>query len=81
MQVRNPKWVSFFQDRDLWIEVEKDTTRTRAEMHFFVTETRKKDPFINPYKRIKEQAAEKHFDVLSRILFVYAKTNSGIKYV
>jgi len=30
---------------------------------------------------VQDQSAEKHFDVLSRILFVFAKANPGIKYV
>jgi len=39
MKVRNPEWKNFFSDKDLWNEIEKDSTRTRAEMHFFVTST------------------------------------------
>ncbi len=31
-------------------------------------------------KRNKEES-EKHYDVLSRILFVYGKLNSSVKYV
>lgn len=76
-----PEWSDFFKDRDLWVEVEKDTTRTRSEMHFFVTETQNNTKFINPYKPPNEQSIEKHYDVLSRILFVYAKINPGIRYV
>lgn len=31
----NSKWNNFFNDLELWGEVEKDTTRTRSEMHLF----------------------------------------------
>ncbi|EAR82239.2 rab-GTPase-TBC domain protein (macronuclear) [Tetrahymena thermophila SB210] len=79
LELQHPEWKDFFKDRDQWVEIEKDTTRTRSEMHFFVTETGKK--FDNPYKPPNQQVAEKHFDVLGRILFVYAKLNPGIKYV
>lgn len=30
---------------------------------------------------MRNDMSEKHFDVLSRILYVYAKTNPGIRYV
>lgn len=50
MVLKHPEWANFFKDRDLWIEIEKDTTRTRSEMHFFVTETLAEKPFVNPYK-------------------------------
>lgn len=76
----DPKHAKFFLDRDQWVEVEKDTTRTRSEMHFFVTDTQNSTPFKNPFK-MNAKTEEKHFDVLSRILFVYAKINPGIKYV
>ena len=54
-------------------------------MHFFKSFTKNKK-FIHfstiPQKKTKEnQHQETHQEVLLRILFIFAKTNSGIKYV
>lgn len=86
-----------YLDLCLWDEIEKDTKRTRSELHFFVSKsnTDKKKPLLsklnlclNPKLRVwnyekKEIVAEceLHNDVLTRILFIYAKLNPGIKYV
>jgi hypothetical protein len=74
----------------LWEEIEKDTTRTRSEMHFFVAEhqLRARDQQIHiPFRtqvqeeRRRNNQGEHHFDVLSRILFVYGKLNPALRYV
>lgn len=87
-----------YLDLCLWDEIEKDTKRTRSELHFFVSKastTDKKKPLLsrlnlclNPKLRVwnyekKEMVTncELHNDILTRILFIYAKLNPGIKYV
>jgi hypothetical protein len=51
INTKYPEWNTFFRDRDQWMEIEKDSLRTRSEMHFFVTSTKEEDiVFKNPYK-------------------------------
>ena len=70
-----------FKDQDLWDEVEKDTTRTRADMHFFNKETGLDRKYPTYSKTvIKENLPEKHNEVILRILFIYCKLNPGIGY-
>ncbi|KAL4442855.1 hypothetical protein ABPG74_010744 [Tetrahymena malaccensis] len=82
-------WNSFFQDSELFTQIEKDTERTRADMHFFTSHTQREVrlqiPFITQIRQEKKKKnisqEERHCDVLSRILFIYAKLNQGIQYV
>lgn len=37
--------------------------------------------YIQTERKQKNDQSEKHYDVLSRILYVYAKANPGIRYV
>lgn len=78
----------------MWIEIEKDIKRTRNDIAFF---TSSKDPkFKMKKEQLQKQAKTKkadlsgyerlnyietHADVISKILFIYAKLNSGVKYV
>lgn len=87
-------WGRYFLDQALWIEIEKDIKRTRNDMEFF---TSSKDPKFKSLKdQLKKQAKTKkadlsgnerihyietHADVISKILFIYAKLNAGVKYV
>ena len=76
----NSHWKKFFADTELWEEIEKDTKRTRSDMHFFLSPTNKKEKkFFAKFANKGEN--ETHTDVLSRILFIYAKLNPGVAYV
>ena len=88
------KWHKFFQDQDLWDEIEKDVKRTRTDLSFFykaVDETQNfhVDRLMKQAecKRAELSAADRevyietHSDVLARVLFIYAKLNPGVKYV
>ena len=95
---------AIYSDLSLWDEIEKDTKRTRSEMHFFVSKNDKPPSHpllvklnlcLNPRLRVIPQEkssreklqqeidgkSELHNDLLSRVLFIYAKLNPGIKYV
>lgn len=87
-------WNALFKDLELWDEIEKDTRRTRSEMSFFLEKT---DPpsnypllcryvpkdhrFTSRSEKIYEDRPEIHCDVMTRILFLYAKLNPGVRYV
>jgi len=91
---RKSKWNTFFKDKELWEEIEKDVKRTRSEMSFLMSAT---DPTKNIHQDILFAQAEKrkselkaedyehyietHADVISRILFIYGKLNPGISYI
>ena len=87
-------WGRYFNDLELWNEIEKDVRRTRTDLNFFT------DAYDPAKRKFKEQLArqaefkhadlcgddrynyiETHADILSRILFIYAKLNPGVKYV
>ena len=53
--------------------------RTRSEMHIFNSEVIDPDNTINILR--KEKTNIMHYEILTRILFVYAKLNPGIGYV
>lgn len=88
-------WAQFHKDREIWEEIEKDVKRTRNEIALFMRALKDEDTVKN-WERLQRQAElkkseltaddranyiETHADVLSRILFIYAKLNPGIKYV
>lgn len=88
------KWHKFFQDQDLWDEIEKDVKRTRTDLSFFYKAVDETQNF--QIDRLMKQAEckraelsasdredyiETHSDVLGRVLFIYAKLNPGVKYV
>eukprot|EP01017_Pseudomicrothorax_dubius_P037041 TRINITY_DN5379_c0_g1_i1.p1 TRINITY_DN5379_c0_g1~~TRINITY_DN5379_c0_g1_i1.p1 ORF type:complete len:411 (+),score=70.39 TRINITY_DN5379_c0_g1_i1:160-1392(+) len=82
-------WKTFFEDLELWDMIEKDTKRTRSDMNFFLQPTRRKTTFTNRFSHIPRPQCqedlfigqETHNEVLLRILFIYAKLNSGVSYV
>lgn len=79
---QNSVWSTYFKDQELWDEIEKDTTRTRADMHFFQKETKKARKYATHSKTLKKQSEpERHNEVILRILFIYCKLNPGISYV
>ncbi|CAK60690.1 unnamed protein product (macronuclear) [Paramecium tetraurelia] len=81
-------WKSFFDDQVIWEEVEKDTVRTRAELSFFVSPTQIPNKYpvyfrtqCRRERRLAKDYEHRHYDVLTRILFIYAKLNPAIRYV
>jgi len=90
-------WNTFFKDQEIWDEIEKDIKRTRTDMRWFcraLDESMMKSE--ENLARLERQADTKkadlkpedtrnyidtHSDVMSRVLFIYAKLNPGIKYV
>jgi len=88
-------WSQFHKDREIWEEIEKDVKRTRNETALFMRALKDEDTNKN-WDRLLRQAElkkseltaedrqnyiESHGDIISRILFIYAKLNPGIKYV
>lgn len=95
---------ALYHDLSLWDEIEKDTKRTRSEMHFFVSKNdcdqnypllikmnlclNSKLRTVNPERSSRERLSQEtekkselHNDLLTRVLFIFAKLNPGIKYV
>lgn len=91
----NSEWSIYFHDHELFEEIEKDVRRTRAQMSFFFMPvdssqdisndeiSLKADQIREPTKKGKEvqHKFECHCDVLSRILFIYAKQYPNIRYI
>ncbi|CDW78172.1 tbc1 domain family member 13 [Stylonychia lemnae] len=89
------KWKQFYQDQEIWDEIEKDVKRTRTDLSFFYQAVDNNKNVNNmdllmkqaECKRSeltleqKEKFIETHADVLLRVLFIYAKLNPGIRYV
>lgn len=88
-------WAQYHKNREIWEEIEKDVKRTRNEIYLFMRAIKDEDTVKN-WERLQRQAElkkselniddkanyiETHADVLSRILFIHAKLNPGIKYV
>lgn len=74
---------------DLWENVEKDMERTRKDMNFFSQLTGVPfDPTLlwlsrskaKIQEKAKNQDMESHRDVITRLLFVFARTNPGLGY-
>ena len=81
---KTSNWMVHFKNKDLWNMIEKDTRRTRSDDVFFSQMTKKKYPTLsknNDDDNKKREGMEYHKDVMTRILFVFAKTHSYIKYV
>lgn len=78
-------WNVHFKDKELWNTIEKDTLRTRNETLFFREYTKCIYPKMkrnNHNIENKENIGkEKHYEVLTRILFIYAKTHYYVGYV
>jgi len=86
-------WNLYFKDRETWEEINKDVFRTRSDMNFFnqPVDSSKRDELAGATLKQKlksrfsyygqDKEVETHSDVLSRILFVYAKLNKSIVYV
>jgi len=82
-------WRGFFEDAELYAEIEKDTERTRSEEELFKKSTEREVRISIPFpttikaerKKIRADVPERHCDVLARILFIYAKLNAALRYV
>ena len=79
---KDSNWMIYFKDQELWNVIEKDTRRTRSEESFFTKFINRKYPNLSKLsKENMEKGYEQHKDVMSRILFIFAKTHCYIKYV
>lgn len=91
----NSDWNIYFNDLELLEEIEKDVRRTRAQMSFFFMPVDpeqdvsnqdiafKADQIREPSKKNKNMIYkfETHCDVLTRILYIYAKEFPNVRYV
>ena len=81
------KFKKFYDDKELWEEIEKDVKRTRVELAFFMQAVNPDKNSIEDMKRLEMQAhmrkcdlspedisnyIESHSDALARVLFIYA---------
>lgn len=89
-------WNNYFKDNELIEEIHKDVRRTRAQMSFFFMPADtslevsnediaiKADWTIEHTKSTKnkiEKDFETHGDLMTRILYIYAKEHPNIRYV
>ena len=89
-------WSRYFNDQELWTEIEKDVRRTRTDLNYFCNAYDPSENTRENQEQLRRQVEfkhadlcgddrlyyiETHADVLSRILFIYAKLNPGVKYV
>lgn len=79
-KAKNSTWNSFFADQSLWDEIEKDILRTRKELGLYNIDSEKKNGEKYP-SLSKQKKVEGHYEILTRILFIYAKKNPDIGYV
>lgn len=77
---KSSTWLNYFQDIELWNTIEKDTIRTRSEEGFFKEEVYIKYPNLTKTKTNKRKT-EQHQDVMTRILFIFARKHPFINYV
>jgi TBC1 domain family member 13 len=92
----NSTWKKFYEDKQIWEEIEKDVKRTRIEMAFFYMALDRTRISSEDFDRLEMQAhtkksdlsredianyIESHSDALARVLFIYAQLNKGIRYV
>lgn len=91
---RKSIWNQYFVDNVVWQEIEKDIRRTRTDMQFFMdafheVDRHKRDQIKNQWQskkadlnqNFKQNYVITHADVMSRILFLYARLNPGVMYV
>lgn len=60
-------------DQELWEEIVLDTKRTHSSLNFFQSEI--------AWGKVFASKITKHCDMLSRILYIWGKTNPTIRYV
>ncbi|KAM3128668.1 hypothetical protein pb186bvf_019236 [Paramecium bursaria] len=83
---KNSGWNSYFEDAQLWNKIELDTKRTRKQEGFFhqVNERKiyeddnqaRQDKKDSTPAILSKRAVEYNFDVLTRILFIFCKSNT-----
>lgn len=93
---QNSNWKQYYDDRHLWEEIEKDVKRTRVELAFFMQAIDPTRNTVEDLNRLEMQQRTKkseltnegvqnfieaHSDALARILFIYARLNTGVRYV
>eukprot|EP00002_Diphylleia_rotans_P008726 TRINITY_DN1872_c0_g2_i1.p1 TRINITY_DN1872_c0_g2~~TRINITY_DN1872_c0_g2_i1.p1 ORF type:complete len:589 (-),score=99.14 TRINITY_DN1872_c0_g2_i1:782-2548(-) len=73
-------WKRFFQDRETLYEIDKDVRRTLPQLHFFNQLLGSRGQFsLTPSD--EDDGIYEALVGIKRVLFIYAKLNSGIKYV
>lgn len=92
----NSDWNNYFKDAELLEEIHKDVRRTRAQMSFFFMPADSSLTITNEEIALKadyiiehtlssknkiENDFQSHGDVLTRILYIYAKEHPDIRYV
>lgn len=60
-------------DQTLWDEIMLDTKRTHSVLNFFQTEVHE--------IKVYGTKPTRHYDILCRILYVWAKVNGSVRYV
>jgi hypothetical protein len=88
------KWKSYFDDMELWEEIDKDIRRTRTNMHFFFMPSKSNSSFItneeitqladkkrNEPSSVKTNSFETNADVMCRVLFIYGKKYPKVRYI
>lgn len=60
-------------DQGLWDEIMLDTRRTHSTLNFFQTEVHE--------IKVYGTKPTRHCDILTRILYVWAKVNGSVRYV
>lgn len=57
------KWKKFYDDKDLWEEIEKDVKRTRVELAFFMQAVNPDKNSMEDIKRLERQAHTRKCDL------------------
>ncbi|XP_022123984.1 TBC1 domain family member 13 isoform X2 [Pieris rapae] len=84
-------WSKYFKDNEVLLQIDKDVRRLCPEISFFQSPTdfpcselnnviRRTENLSGDYVPLKE-GAEAHWEVVERMLFLYAKLNPGQGYV
>lgn len=60
-------------DQELWDEIALDTKRTHTNLNFFQA--------LVSFGKVYASKPTRHCDMLTRILYVWGKTNSTVRYV
>ncbi len=91
------KYSEYFKNKELMLEIDKDTKRTWSSMHFFAVPGPQQDQashisgpskqqvcaplLILPTSGFIYHAQGSHQQCIARALFVFARLNPGIRYV
>jgi hypothetical protein len=90
--LKESKWKNFFDDRDLWNIIEKDTVRTKPKCKFFQEEyeiefmgsdvlekynLKRSDIHLS---KVKDRDRTYYYDCLTRIIYLYLKKHPEVSY-